>query len=184
MSVLSNIKRTFKRICGATGGPEMGDFPAITLTDGSPVTDDHREINPDTGMQKDYVVLSAEERAKGFVRPVRQAYVHVGRPGPQHPLEDLTAEVRARYAKSNYDKYERYPEGESAVKGRFWTKAQLDNVGKGCGSVTTMSVSLAETYSRNPGFYGGTFCARCKKHLPVGKDGEFLWDGTEERVGT
>ena len=46
-----------------------------TLTDGSPVTPDHRELRPD-GQQKGYVVLSAEERAKGFVRPVRQAYRH------------------------------------------------------------------------------------------------------------
>jgi hypothetical protein len=47
-----------------------------TLTDGSPVTPDHRDIDLATGMQKGYVVLSAEERAKGFVRPVRQSYVH------------------------------------------------------------------------------------------------------------
>ena len=47
-----------------------------TLTDGSPVTNDHRDIDPTTGMQKDYVVLSDEERAKGFVRPVRDSYVH------------------------------------------------------------------------------------------------------------
>lgn len=48
-----------------------------TLTDGSPVTPDHREIDPSTGQQKGYVVLSAEERAKGFVRPVRRSYVHL-----------------------------------------------------------------------------------------------------------
>jgi hypothetical protein len=48
-----------------------------TLTDGSPVTPDHREIDPRTGMQKAYVVLSEEERAKGFVRPVRRSYQHV-----------------------------------------------------------------------------------------------------------
>ena len=47
-----------------------------TLTDGSPVTNDHRDIDPTTGMQKDHVVLSDEERAKGFVRPVRDSYVH------------------------------------------------------------------------------------------------------------
>lgn len=47
-----------------------------TLTDGTPVTPDHREIDPATGLQKGYVVLSAEERAKGFVRPVRRSYVH------------------------------------------------------------------------------------------------------------
>lgn len=48
-----------------------------TLTDGTPVTPDHRDINPATGQQKGYVVLSAEERAKGFVRPVRESYVHL-----------------------------------------------------------------------------------------------------------
>ena len=47
-----------------------------TLTDGSPVTPDHREIDPRTGQQKAYVVLSADERAKGFIRPVRRSYVH------------------------------------------------------------------------------------------------------------
>ena len=52
------------------------DQPKTTLTDGSPVTADHRDIDPKTGMQKGYVVLSAEERAKGFVRPVRRSYVH------------------------------------------------------------------------------------------------------------
>ena len=48
----------------------------VTLSDGSPVTGDYREISPNTGMQKGYVVLSEEERAKGFVRPVRRSYIH------------------------------------------------------------------------------------------------------------
>jgi hypothetical protein len=52
------------------------DRSARTLTDGSPVTPDHREIDSATGQQKGYVVLSAEERAKGFVRPVRRTYLH------------------------------------------------------------------------------------------------------------
>ena len=46
------------------------------MTDGSPVTADHREIDPRTGMQKGYVALCPEERKKGFVRPVRRTYVH------------------------------------------------------------------------------------------------------------
>lgn len=50
--------------------------PKTTLTDGRPVAPDHREIDPATGQQKGYVVLSAEERAKGFVRPVRDSYTH------------------------------------------------------------------------------------------------------------
>lgn len=50
----------------------------IQLTDGSPVPADrsHTEIDPATGMQKGYIVLSPEERAKGFVKPVRRSYVH------------------------------------------------------------------------------------------------------------
>jgi len=47
------------------------------LTDGSPVASDHREIDPATGMQKGYVVLSEAERAKGFVRPVLASYRHL-----------------------------------------------------------------------------------------------------------
>lgn len=54
----------------------MSDAPKTTLTDGSPVTPDHRDIDPATGQQKGYVVLSEAERAKGFVRPVRRSYVH------------------------------------------------------------------------------------------------------------
>ena len=52
------------------------DREARVLTDGSPVTDDHRELRAD-GMQKAYVVLTKDERGKGFVRPFRDAYRHV-----------------------------------------------------------------------------------------------------------
>lgn len=107
------------------------DEPKTTLTDGTPVTADHREINPATGMQKGYVVLSDEERAKGYVRPVRASYVH-----------------------------------------------------SKCGGLTTMARELAETYARKPDFYGGTFCAVCRSHFPVGAEGEFTWAGTDEKVGT
>lgn len=54
----------------------------------------------------------------------------------------------------------------------------------GCGAVTTMGLAIAETYARQPGFYGATYCMGCRKHRPVGEHGEFLWDGTTERVGT
>ncbi len=53
-------------------------MPKIELTDGSPVPTDgsHKEIDPRTGQQKGYIVLSPEERAKGFVKPVRRSYTH------------------------------------------------------------------------------------------------------------
>jgi hypothetical protein len=75
-----------------------------------------------------YLVLSQEERAKGFVRPYRDSYVH--------------------------------------------TK---------CGTLTKMSEPIAETYARDPKFYGATYCVGCSKHLPVD---EFVWDGTNEKVGS
>lgn len=72
-----------------------------------------KQIRPD-GMQEVYLVLSDEERAKGFVRPVRTSYKHIA-----------------------------------------------------CGSVTTMGDAIAETYARDPKFYGGTFCCHCGKHFPL-----------------
>jgi hypothetical protein len=75
-----------------------------------------------------YLVLSDEEKAKGFIRPVRRTYIH-----------------------------------------------------RECGTTTTMSLSIAETYARDPKFYGATYCVCCQKHLPVE---EFDWDGTNEKVGS
>ena len=100
------------------------DKPKTCLTDGSPVTKNHRDIDPLTMQQKGYVVLCPEERAKGFIRPVRQSYIH-----------------------------------------------------KSCGSTTSMNLSLAETYARDPKFYSGTFCYNCQSHFPLS---EFTWeDGNE-----
>lgn len=77
-----------------------------------------------------YLVLSDEERAKGFIRPIRTSYVH-----------------------------------------------------ETCGATTTMARIIAETYARDPWFYGATYCSTCGMHRPVGEDGEFEWeDGT--KVGT
>lgn len=154
-----------------------------------------KDIGED-GMQRSYLVLSDAERAMGFVRPLRRSYVHVGIRGPVYPLRDLTEEERGRHDGAGYVKFERflrnvdasagYPpyDGPESAVGRLWTQAQLDSVGKGCGTVTTMAQAIAETYARNPTFYGGTFCAGCGTHFPVGEPGEFVWDGTDERVGT
>ena len=78
--------------------------------------------------QEAYLVLSAEERAKGFVRPVRLSYIHAT-----------------------------------------------------CGTETTMREEIAETYARDPKFYGATYCCHCRMHLPVS---EFKWSGTTETVGS
>ena len=101
--------------------------PKTELAGGGPVTPGHSELK-DNGQQKGYVVLSPEERAKGFVRPLRRSYVH-----------------------------------------------------KPCGTITTMAPSIAETYARDPNFYSGTFCVGCREHLPLD---QFVWEGTEETVGS
>lgn len=132
------------------------------------------------GQHADHWVLSEEERAKGFVRPVRRSYRHVGS-RPRFPLRELTADEQERHAGRGYVKFEAYPEGESAALGRFWTQDQLHS---GCGVVTTMPVAIAETYARQPDFYGSTFCSGCGQYLPVGANGEFVWEGTDSRVGT
>lgn len=97
-------------------------------------TDQHdgclHETDPETGLQKCYLVLPDGQR-RDLVRPVRRTYVH--------------------------------------------TK---------CGAATTMAMALAETYAAQPLFYGATYCVGCKGHFPVGANGEFVWDGTSEKVGT
>jgi len=88
------------------------------------------DINPATGQHASYWVLTPEERAKGFVRPVRRGYVHTA----------------------------------------------------ACGTVTTMGLAIAETYAREPTFYGSTFCVHCGDHFPVA---QFTWDGGKgELVGS
>lgn len=124
-----------------------------------------------------YLVLSDEERAKGFVRPLRRAYRHVGLPKPKYPLIDLTDVQKKDFERYGYVKFEKYPESESPKTGRYWTQAELDLIEKGCGGITIMSPEIAETYARDPHFYGATYCMSCRLHRPVS---EFVWadDGT------
>jgi len=127
----------------------------------------------ENGQNEAYLVLSGEEKLKGFVRPLRTEYKHTGI-RPVHPTRELTTEEHERYDKFGYVLFEVYPGENNSVTGRFWTKEQLNS---GCGAMTTMHISIAETYARDPKFYGSTFCVKCQKHLPVA---EFKWlDGTE-----
>jgi hypothetical protein len=105
----------------------MNDVPKTCLTDGSAPSPGYTELK-ENGQQVDYLTLCPEERAKGFVRPVRRSYRH--------------------------------------------TK---------CGVVTTMGATIAETYARDPTFYGGTFCTGCGAHFPVT---EFTWEPDGSQVGS
>lgn len=143
---------------------------------------DYGPKRPD-GQYERHPVLSETERAQGFVRPVRRSYRHVGA-RPKYETRPLTDAERERYPAMGYVAFESYPAVQaepSSVVGRFWTAAQLAS---GCDTVTTMGLALAETYARQPTYYGRTFCAGCRDYFAVGPKGEFVWEGTEERVGS
>ncbi len=55
----------------------MSESPQLCTTSGKPIDEHTREIDPATGMQKDYIILCDEERQKGFVRPYRDKYTHL-----------------------------------------------------------------------------------------------------------
>lgn len=99
------------KVCTISGKPPDPDYAEL-----------HNAPQPvkTNGQHEDYYVLCEEERAKGFVRPVRRTYVH-----------------------------------------------------SKCGVATSMGTALAETYARDPKFYGATFCVGCGTHYPVE---QFKWD--------
>ena len=147
--------------------------------------------NEETPQSEVYLILSEEERAKGFVRPVRGSYLHVGRRYTDYEIRQITAEEKIRLKKENKKEYSVViyhvkDEDGHFIGGTYITEEELKQLQEkghigGCGTVTTMSLPLAETYARNPSFYGATYCCGCRKHLPVG---EFVWEGTDEIVGS
>ena len=58
---------------------EFTNPPAMCTTSGEPVAKVRAEQTETEGQHKSYIVLCPDERAKGFVRPYRDAYQHVGR---------------------------------------------------------------------------------------------------------
>lgn len=74
------------------------DRSARQLSGGGPVTDDHREINPATGQQKGYVVLTEAERSKGYARPFRDAYRHA----KCGAITTMSRDIAATYARDPY----------------------------------------------------------------------------------
>lgn len=57
----------------------MSDTPAMCTTNGKPVEDVRANQTNETGQHDGYIVLCPDERAKGFTRPYRDSYRHVGK---------------------------------------------------------------------------------------------------------
>jgi hypothetical protein len=72
----------------------MTEEPRRTLADGTQIYPGHRNLKPN-GQQEGYIVLAEEERAKGFVRPVRRTYVH-SKCGSATTMGQTIAETYAR----------------------------------------------------------------------------------------
>lgn len=53
--------------------------PKLCTTNGRPVAEVRESQTNETGQHAGYIVLCPDERAKGFVRPYRDEYKHVGR---------------------------------------------------------------------------------------------------------
>lgn len=139
------------------------DGQKMCTTTGEPVEKVRAEQVEETGQHKGYIVLCPDERAKGFVRPYRDAYKHVGR----------------IVACAHYQRPEGVMGGPCLACGASQPKHTQPR--GGCGAVTTMGRALSETYARDPSFYGATFCVTCNKHLPVA---EFVWTADGQQVGS
>ncbi|PJA24978.1 MAG: hypothetical protein COX57_05820 [Alphaproteobacteria bacterium CG_4_10_14_0_2_um_filter_63_37] len=72
----------------------MKEKPKTCLADGSEPTPGYEEIR-ENGQQNGYLVLSEEERAKGFLRPLRYSYIH-GKCGGLTTMSTPVAETYAR----------------------------------------------------------------------------------------
>lgn len=129
-----------------------------------------RGVDSEPGPQNDvYLVLSEEERAKGFVRPLRRSYLHVG----------YQRKCQKSYVDEKGETWVCNLHDRSQDRCVGWGKAS--NERKGCGKVTTMGLALCETYARDPKFYGATYCTTCQRHLPVN---EFKWVEDGQEVGS
>ena len=136
--------------------------------------------DPPTGQHRSYIILSDEERAKGFIRPYRDSYRHAGlkQEEPQKPVacpSCCAGESLIRPANIDPLKW------LCLDCGHVWKLAKPGARVGGCGAVTTMGRKLSETYAVNPKFYSHTFCAGCNTHLPVA---EFVWTKDGEEVGS
>jgi len=57
--------------------------------------------------------------------------------------------------------------------GEYAAPIRRKYIHKSCGVVTKIGLDIAETYAKNPNYYGRTFCCGCKDYFNVG---DFYWE--------
>lgn len=130
-------------------------------------------------------MLCEEERKKGFVRPYRDSYRHVGLKVCGAPVWDgVQPPVGFHGYVCSQPPGHTEPCGQEAravvTAVEAARVAETHTIGR-CNTVTTMGRALSETYARDPKFYGSTFCVSCNHHFPVA---EFVWVADGEVVGS
>lgn len=141
----------------------------------------------EVGQNECYLVLSEEEIKKGYVRPVRTKYEHRGKDLRSFGIPKiLSAEIQEDYKEQGYYAYaEALPEYREKTHcigsylSRYDFETYKDGFAGGCGVETRMNETIAQTYARQPSFYGATYCMGCKKHLDVR---EFVWSDNPDQV--
>ncbi len=160
--------------------PPPVDRSNLCTTSGEPVDVVRANQKEETGQHKGYIVLCDAERAKGFVRPYRDRYQHVG-----HLIERCEATHQEPTDENPHQCIRPYPhDGDHEFTALMILNKPIRFMpGRkgGCGSVTTMGRALSETWARDIHFYSHTFCVSCNKHFTIA---EFVWNGTNEVLGT
>ena len=146
------------------------------LISGAPVPEDgsHKRLRPD-GLQQDYIVLTPEERAKGYKKPVRRSYVH-STCGTLTTMHSALAETYAREpyfysgtyctgcgAHFDLDQFSWEPDGEpmDPRKQEDWAKDQ-ERVRQNRETLAKHAQDMAER---------AEFWRLAKKHFPDKVDG-------------
>lgn len=73
----------------------MSEEPKMCTTNGLPVDEVRAGQTEATGQHKGYIVLCPDERAKGFIRPLRNKYIHKTC-GVETRMGDALSETYAR----------------------------------------------------------------------------------------
>lgn len=86
---------------------------------------------------------------------------------------------------SNFDYGNKRPDGQherhpTNTDGEYVAPVRTKYIHSKCGVETVVGSVIAETYAKNPTFYGRTFCVGCHDYFPIS---EFNWSRDRVQLG-